>query len=277
MDPVHNYDIGAAELIYASGPQAGTPPDFVREQAVIEDLAIIERRAGLYLLRALTDQPVEVSGELVSEKILQWGDSVVVGSVRLEFREHESSSVRAESDHARRVFRQVLLALACVIALLIALNSVIGSGGPGPEQPEFVGAPGTSSAAESRSAVSDAEKIAASRLAFAAAERFEAEADSVESYLFQAVRLFQGIVRELEGIEPTPSIAISAQQRFEAARDKLRTKLEFLRNNAFVAHSVSEDDDLRSILEEVMATIPDASNEEYWQWARDKIIQMDAE
>jgi hypothetical protein len=271
MEAIRDYEATAAELVYESGSRAGTELEFVQDRVVVDELAVIEKRVGVYLLKALTDIPVEVSGELVTEKILQLGDHIVVGPVRIEFRRRHSAELR---EQARRLLRIVLSVLAAMTALLLLVDLWHQLGALAPSK-DIASQPFVRERPP-RDEARVVEQIAAARLAFAAAERYQAEAGSVESYQFKAARLFDSVIHEVEGIEPAPPIAALAQERLDYALRQLRSRLEYLKKNAHVAHSVSEDEDLRLILQEIMATIPDPANEEYWQWAWDKLDTMGA-
>jgi hypothetical protein len=277
MGSVRDYDSAQAELVHVSGSRMGNEPVFEQDRVVIEDLAVIERRDGVYLLKALTEIPVEVSGELLREKILQFGDRVVVGPTQLEFRRIESGAAVASAARRRRLLSTLLIVLAATTGLLFVTDLLLRLQVSGPEvEKPADAAVSIPRGRPARAEATVAQRIAAARLAFAAAERYEAEARSVESYQFNAVRLWQGVVHELHGIEPAPPIAASAKERLQSAMDQLRSRLEYLKRNAYVAHAVEEDADLRLILREIMATVPDPANEQYWQWARDKLIEMGA-
>jgi hypothetical protein len=224
---------------------------------------------------------VVVSGEPVYEKILEWGDRVKAGDIELEFRKQlEVAKVEEKPGKREALLRAAILAIAVLTAGLMGVNAVIEKRHQkivAEKAKQLAVAPQMihkqvhhEPASLARLSVEERLKIA--RLQYEIANRFHAEAKISDENLYLSIVAWNDIIQDLKDVQPEPEISKLSRDRIEKAEAELRDRLTYLKNNAFVAHEAGLKSDLPVILRQMMATIPDPENKEFYQWAQLKLL-----
>ncbi len=273
-----HFDIPEGKLIEVSGANPGKEVVLDKDRATFGNLAIIDRVQGLYLLRALTEEGVKVSDRWVHEKILELNDRVSLGNTEIEFSSRQVAGVApAHAEKQQHQTRLLIVFLAGGILAMGAISLFLPHKTSKRTSSEKSGAPSSLSPVVSfRQEISEeglVEKIKKARIQFEIADRFYSDASAADANLYLAVYTWQQLVHDLEGVRPEPPIFKEAREHMTRAQAKLEERLEYLKNNAHVAHEIGDQQALRSILQQIMDAIPDRSNKHY-QWAQAKLLAL---
>jgi hypothetical protein len=275
-------DTTQGKLVYLSGDKMGAELPFVKDRAVISDTISIEHTQGIYLLRALTSDGVTVSGKKVHEKILEVGDQILIGNTELEFGSGATDKpvVVAAKGSSNEKLRLVLVAIIALVAGGWIVSTYLSKKHGKEETAEIAKSsqkPIAPSAPSRQLSEQDRdEKIRLARIQFEIAERFFADGNVSDQNLYNAVKIYENIISDLEGIQPEILVAQKAKDRLMSAQLQLDTQMKYLKNNAYVAKEIGDNQAMRAILKQMMDTMPDPSNE-HFQWAQTKFLTMPAQ
>jgi hypothetical protein len=233
------------------------------EKLVVADTFSVERISSLWLLRALSDVPVEVNGATTFEMILQGGETVVAGNAAFRFAPSENWGEPGS--------RQRLPVLEICLLLLLLIGLILWFTGQRLARPEqFVQMPEIRAAPRpQRGPVAGQDPrdvIAEARLDLSLYQFYIRERDANDGYLRAALLGLDDIQKRLETIQAPPDLINAVKKSKAEAATLLKQTVSILKNNAIIAALAGQRSEYRDTLDRIMQTTQDPSDPDY-RWA----------
>jgi len=226
------------------------------------EVLAIEKIKGAYILKSLSGERVVVSEESVFEKMLIFGDRIKLGETELEFREGVPELDLNLSERDKNLLTIIIFVLA-FLSLMVAF----GSWKIAPVEEKKP----TKKIAIMKSPISRPITVQEASDRFELAEHYYEESRLDSGNLYRALMLWKEIVESLEDITPKPPVYQRAKDRLNAVQEELDARLNYLKNNAFVAHQTGQADSMEKILRRIMRLVPEPTDKNYI-WAKRKLI-----
>jgi len=241
-----------------------------REVAELE--ASITDVRGMSVIKSESGNGVRISGELVTEKILEDGDAIAFPGVELAvsregFVKTQQTAMRppdvishlqASAKARQRVMGvAVIVVLAAIAGVLFVAKDFLTNKFFKPK------AVVTTPAAKPISTRNLIKEITDARERFELAEDLYESKDLNDGNLYWAIKEWQAIVDELETVSPDADVYIEAKEKLQMANKELEARIEDLKHNAFIARQIGQTDDYQDLLRKIMMTKPDVTDKNY--------------
>lgn len=259
--------------------------DIVLDSSLIADKAVsIENTKGIYILKSISERKVLVCEESVTEKILEWEDSILIGNIELKFKKTGiSKKKKFKKPEISKFIRDPKRArLILVSAILVIALVIIFSPKKSKIHPKIPSAPAKKmpiSAKEKQvveTTCSNEELInitANARGMFEIGEKFYKSKNLNSGNLYRAIVVWEKMIESLKNINPRPDIYEKAGEKLVIAKDELHKRIKYLKNNAFAAYKAGRTEDFENILIEIMDSISVPTDKDYI-WAKKKFLNI---
>jgi len=258
--------------------------DLVLDIPTMKDREVsIENKKGNFLLKTLENKEISISGEKVTEKILENDDIITIGNLELKFRKivEEETADRKEQIKQKlfsRIIDLSIFVLLAVIVLLLVSSSlffylerkVIESKA---EKFETIKTDEVTTAHLVPSEYDIIDLLADAHRRMHIGDAFYKNYKLDESYLYRSIIEWQVIIDSLEHVNPKPRIYVQAKKKQEKAQKELDQKMKYLKDNAYAAYVLKANDQLKAILEHMMRIKPVAMDKDYL-WTKKKYLQL---
>ncbi|GEM_PF-1496751 len=242
-----------------------------------QELLVIKKN-NICVLRSLTEKGFMISRQHFTEKILEPDELISVNNLKLRFKSPFSPFL---SDKLMiryaiindKILRKITIAAAVVIALLLvnAMTTRLFL----VKEAKFRRVHSEKKHVEKELYAEEdfVCAIAEARNNIRVARQLEDASETSYSNLSKAALKLCKNITDLESMEPQPEVYQKSKDSLVRVANVIRTKVDYLKNNAYIAIRVGNKTKAKDLLAQIMNLIVDPANDDYI-WAKEKYISI---
>lgn len=239
---------------------------------------LIQKKGDICVLRSLTQKGFLISRQRFTEKILESDEVIGVNDLKLRF---ESPFPPFLSDkllikHAiinDKILRKIAIATTVVIALLLVNAMTTRLLLVKEAKFKRVHSEKKHVVKELYTEKELVSAVAEARNNIRVARQFEDASETSYSNLSKAALKLCKNITDLESMEPEPEVYQKSKDGLLRITKAIRTKVDYLKNNAYIAIRVGNKTKAKDLLVQIMNLVVDPANDDYI-WAKEKYISM---